>query len=117
MKRALIITGEQGSGRTSRARVEAHGSYVETTYDRIKGLGGIDRVLASEPDTVIVDEMPPQSVAWQYAKALVVSEEVVVNVPYEKRKFVKTPNFIFIADAEDPFALGMEPRRFEVIRL
>lgn len=117
MEKALIITGDQGSGKTLRARAEAVGRYVETNYAQISEPFGLDVVIGSEPDTVIVDDMPGNVEAWLMAKRLVTSEKIQINERCKKVRLVKTPNLIFCTNSKNPLPIDIEDRRFSVIKL
>jgi hypothetical protein len=117
MKKALIIAGAQGSGKTLRARVEAVGRYVETNYAQISEPFGLDVVMRSEPDTVIVDDMLNHAEAWLMAKQLITSEKIRISEKCKEARLVQTPNFIFCTDSDNPLPLDLEYRRFSVIKL
>jgi hypothetical protein len=117
MKKALIIAGAQGSGKTSRARVEAVGRYIETNYAQISEPFGLDVVMRSDPDTVIVDNMPNHAEAWLMAKQLITSETIRISEKCKEARLVKTPNFIFCTSSDNPLLLDLEDRRFSVVEL
>lgn len=117
MKKALVITGRQGSGKTLRARVEAYGRYVETNYQQISEPFGLSVVMSDNPDTVIVDDMPSDYVEWIKAKALITSEKILINEKYKSPRFVKTPHFIFCTSSEIPLPAVVNDRRFQIVSL
>lgn len=116
---ALVITGPQGCGKSTLARkiAEKHGRFVEVEACQLETHRGLDDLLASEPQTVIVEGFPESEEARAMVKAMITGDTVKVERMYAEPKMVKAPNFIFCSGHADPFPPGADNRRFCVIDL
>ncbi len=113
---AMVIVGPQGAGKTTAARKAAarHGRYVETTYQELRDPFGLGRALTSQPDVLIVEEMPASPEAWALAKALITERELLVNEKHKVARRVRAPGlFIFTSQHWPP----MSPRRLQIIEI
>lgn len=118
--KALLIRGDQGSGKTTRARAIAkeHGSYTETTMDELcQGKFGLGRVLKGDPTTVIVEEFGGNREDVAVAKVLITSEKLTVERQGENPVEVTPPNFIFVSGHADPIPLDKADRRFSILTI
>jgi hypothetical protein len=113
--KAMVIVGAQGTGKSTAARKAAalHGRYVETTYQELRHPFGLGRALASQPDALIVDEMPASRAAWDWAKALITELEPLVHQPLKAPFRVRAP-CVFIFIAQDMLPVSPD-RRFEIL--
>lgn len=114
---ALVITGPQGSGKTSLAReiAAAHGAFAEIDATRLNTDLGLAEAMQSAPKTLIVNGIPKMSAAA--IKELIASKTVRVNRKFQTPKEVATPNFIFCSGHADPMPIGEGDRRFHVIHV
>lgn len=120
---ALVLVGPQGCGKTLIARqiAQIHGSYLDDVdASELLTRRGIDRILAVQANTVIVEGMPDlrDRINQSRIKALLSDKEAVISPPHGSRPIlVKTPNFIFCTgDADYLTELG-DGRRFFVVDL
>ncbi|MFK2904545.1 hypothetical protein ISP17_11265 [Dyella ginsengisoli] len=116
---ATIITGPQGAGKSRRARelAAAHGPFLEMTWEQLQ-----ERRFAFPPGvvyarTVIVDEVPSNSMAIDKIKSLITRPAVRIAGNGEQRSTTPTPNFIFLSSFSDSDAVGrpVSDRRWTVI--
>ena len=126
MKKGILIVGGTGSGKTTRAKVEAEKicrDYAITSWGEISGGGfGLGRVLGPEPLAVIVEELPyiilqPEfSKPRAFFKQLVSPKTIMIHEPYKNPRPVPTPIFIFTM-LPPPFPLPVSGLRVQVIDL
>jgi len=123
--KALIITGDEGVGKTTLARkianTNSHSSlkYVIVTLQEItQSPFALGRVLGGEPDTVIIeDELNLIDSHLDFMKPLISNDEITVDRKGKKHELVKTPHFIICTGDKEPLKHGMNERRFTVLPL
>ncbi len=110
----LVITGPEGSGKTTLARKIAaqHGAFTEVGAHVFEELSTISRVLACAPATLIVEGFPTGEEATARIKALVTQATVACHRKGQNPAEMASPNLIFCC-TEIPLRLD----RFFVIRL
>ena len=119
--KALVITGPEGSGKSTKAReiAAAHGTYAECAFgdvaDRHGGRFGLSRVMDGKPATVIVEGFEPGEA--DDLKPLIALPEMWIEKRGENPVRVPTPNFIFCTGSKEPLNLGARDRRFMVIEV
>jgi len=113
---AIIITGPEGCGKTSLAKViaESCGSYAMVQMTDIF-MSSFPDHNALKKDTVIVDDFNPNFIAS--AKNLISVDTIHVNRKCRDPEQVATPNFIFCTGSLDALKLDMDDRRFTVINM
>ena len=114
---ALVLTGPQGSGKTTLARDIAGrcGTFAEISVDDLIGHFGLGRALAAEPDTLIVEKMPRALLGK--IKAFLGKDTIQCNQKYKAPRQVKRPNFILCINESDlPHWIASDPC-FRVVRM
>jgi len=117
--KVIIITGAEGSGKSSLA--EALARSLGASLARITMLDF--RVPARNvgwalTDTVIVEGFRPRRECDKArARALAVERTIVVKEEGMADREVPPPNFIFVSDGEDMLKLDQHDRRFMAIHI
>lgn len=123
--KALIITGDEGVGKTTLARkiADAHShsplKYVTATLQQIvQSNFGLGDVLECEPDTVIIeDKLNLIDSHLDFMKPLISNETIKIDRKGKKPRTVDSPNFIICTGDKEPLKHGMNERRFTVLPL
>lgn len=117
--KAVVITGPEGSGKTTLAKffAEILGNCKLTEGRRVfdNGPFGLSEILADEPGTVIVDDVEFTKENICRARVSVSEDVVEVERRGEDPRFVKLPNFIFCTGSIDAISHELHDRRFFAI--
>lgn len=116
-KRALVLIGPPGSGKTTKARelASARGAYCEIEGPQLDS--PFQDWLDEKAKTVIVDGFPNGAEARRKLKALITSDRIQVNRKMQKPFDRPTPNFIFCTSEWNPLCLSESDRRFRIVHL
>lgn len=112
---ALVITGPQGSGKTTLARKIAGkvGAFIEVDAAQIENHFGLSDALAGKPAVLIIDGFPTQHVL-ENIKSMITSDTARVNRKYQVPETIQTPYFIFCSGLDRPIPVADGDRRFFV---
>jgi len=101
----LVITGEQGSGKTLLAIeiAKQHGTYCRTTQDEMISLSFFKKVLRMNPETIIVEETFLNKTEQALMKTSITAKEA--------------PNFIFISQSTEYLSDIRSNRRFKILEI
>jgi energy-coupling factor transporter ATP-binding protein EcfA2 len=116
-KKALVIVGPQGSGKSLLARkiAESLGTYAETCFSVLSSPFDLGVLLMGKPATLILEEFSHQRVIRNGLKNLITSDTMLMCRRGQMDTTVPTPNFIFCSG--DPLPMGVDDRRFHVVHM
>lgn len=113
----IIITGGQGAGKLSLAKIiaESIGFFAMADF---KGLTGLyNSVFLTGPEVLIVTQFNPTVENLAAARELVSDDKIVVERRGYDPEVVDLPCFIFVTNAAQSVKLAEAGRRFTVIRM
>lgn len=120
--RALVLTGAQGSGKATLARIIAskHGSYVEIAAQQLDRAITTEAALKTEPFTLVIEGLPDtdDTAVLARIKALITEPQTLLRSRKGSQpRLIQAPNLIFCtSDLAHPFLLE-QSRRLTVIHL
>ena len=118
--RALVLTGRQGCGKGTLARIiaAAHGRFCEISASELDRPHKFEPALSGNPHVIVVEGLPETPQAVTTVKALISNRETVLRARHGKpARAIDTPHLIFCtSDPAHEFLLE-QSRRLTVIHL
>ena len=116
---ALVLLGEQGSGKSMLARRIAGeaGVFMETHACAMDSPHALGALLVEAPDTLIVDGFPAGDHTRRKLKSMIATDTTQIEIKGNKPRLVKTPHFIFCVGHRDALPATLDMRRFLIVEL
>jgi hypothetical protein len=116
--RALVITGDQGSGKSTMARkiAENYGSFKIAEGFELNFSFGFSNYLEGEPDALIIEGLlggRGVEAIWK----MLSSDSMVCNLKGRPSFLVKTPYIIVCLDDNSVLPMIQDDRRFKIIHI
>lgn len=122
--KALIITGAEGSGKTTLAIAIAlaYGDFATSTLrDMKEHRFAFSESLINQPNTIIIEddlnELFSCKSHFSFIKSLIFKEKTQLERPGQKPILFNTPNFIFCTGSMNAIKISVNNRRFTIIDL
>lgn len=115
--KALVLWGEQGSGKTTFAQnvAQGNGTFSVVNWQVFQYVGGTYQYICENESTLIVEDTPTDKKTWATIKALATQKTLTINSKNQPPRQVPMPRLIFICNEKPP--IPEHSRHFKVIRI
>lgn len=116
-KKALVLWGEQGSGKTTFAQnvAQGNGTFAVVNWQVFQYVGGTYQYICENESTLIIEDTPIDKKTWATIKALATQKTLTINSKNQPPRHVPMPRLIFICNEKPP--IPEDSRHFKLIEI